>query len=52
VCVCRGEYAGLFVCHVCLHMSVRLHNSKTTRPNFKMLPVAVARSFSDGVAIR
>ena len=41
---------------VCLSvcLSVRSHNSKTTRPNFKflcMLPVAVVRSSSDGVAI-
>jgi len=37
---------------VCL--SVRWHNLKTARPNFKilcMLPVAVARSSSDGVAV-
>jgi len=48
-CVC------LFVClSVCL--SVHSHNSKTARPNFAKflctLPVAVARSFSDGAAIR
>jgi len=38
---------------ICL--SVCSHNSKTTRPTspiYSMLPVAVARSSSDGVAIR
>ena len=43
---------------VCLSvsLSVRWHNSKTTRPNFTnfscMLPVAVAGSSSNGVVIR
>ena len=41
---------------VCLSVSVRDHISGTTRPIFTkflhMLPMAVARSFSDGVVIR
>ena len=45
----------LFVCvYVSLCLSVRYY--KTVRPNFSkflsMLPVAMARSFSDGIAIR
>ena len=47
-----NEYVSLFVC-----LSVCVRNSKTTRPNFinflrsGILPVAMARSSSDGVAI-
>ena len=41
--------------NVCQCVSVRTHNSKTTWPNFtkilSILPVVVARSSSDGVAI-
>jgi len=49
------EYVCLFVClFVCL--SVRSHNLKTAWPYFtkflRMLLVAVARSSSDGVAVR
>jgi len=52
------EHVYLSVClfvrlSVCL--SIHVHNSKTVQPNFSkylcMLPVALARSFSDGVAI-
>jgi len=47
----RGaKYCGEYVC-----LSIRSHNSKTARRNFTklcMLPVALVRSFSDGVAIR
>jgi len=54
-----GEGVRSFVMSlsVCLSVSVCSHtrNSKATRPNFSkllcMLPVAVARSSSDGVAI-
>ena len=53
-CMYCNEYVRLYVrLSVCL--SVRSHNSKPAQPNFtellQMLPVAVARSSSDGVAI-
>jgi len=50
--VMSTEYLSVSVClSVCLF--IRSHNAKTTRPNFScMLPVAMARSSSDGVAIR
>ena len=46
-----AKYCDEYVC-----LSVRWHNSKTARPNFNeffcvLLPVAVSRSSSDGVAI-
>ena len=48
------EYVCLLVC-VCVRLLVHSHNSRTTRPIFTkflcMLPVAVGRSSSDGVAI-
>jgi len=51
----RSIVMTMSVCR-CVCLSVRWHNSKTTRPNFTtflcMLPVAMARSSSDGVAIR
>jgi len=50
----RGRDAKYCDEYVCL--SVRLHISETTQPNFVKLlctlRVTVARSFSDGVAIR
>ena len=50
----RSNLMRIFVCaSVCL--SVHLHNLKTARPKFPILcmfPVAMAWSFSDGVAIR
>ena len=60
---CRAQYCDdhvcLFVCLsvcLCVCLSVRDHISGTTRPIFTnflcMLPMAVARSSYDGVAIR
>jgi len=45
-----AKYCDEYVC-----LSVRSHNSKTTRPNFAIfvnVAYVVARSSSDGVAIR
>jgi len=50
----RSVVMSMSVC-LCVCLSVHSHNSKTVRPNFSncggMLPVAVARSSSGGVAI-
>jgi len=53
---CFAHGKGATYCNEYVHLSVSSHNSKTTRPNFTKflctLLVAVARSSSDGVAIR